>query len=404
MKNLRKDFPILKEKINGRPVVYFDNAATTQRPMAVLEALIDFYTKHNSNIHRGIHAFGEKATTLFETSREKIATFIGAESEEIIFTGGATEAINFVASTWADENITSEDEIVVTELEHHSNLIPWQQVAQKKGATLKYIPIDALGRLDLSDLENIITNKTKMVAINHVSNVLGTHNNVEEIIKAAKAVGAKVLVDAAQSVPHQKIDVKELGCDFLAFSGHKMLGPTGIGVLYITKELKDQVPPYQYGGGMVFEVGFDKSSWCKTYRRFEAGTQPIAQAIGLGAAVDYLRNNVNFGELKIHQSKLCSKVIDGLSFIKGMHILGPTDQLKESGHLVSFMVDGIHSHDVAAYLGGFGICTRAGHNCAQPLAKKLGVLSAVRASFYFYNTEEEVDFFLNKMEDIRKSF
>jgi len=404
MKELRKDFPILKEKINGLPIVYLDNAATTQKPKMVLDAILNFYTKYNANTHRGIYASGEKATSLYEQAREKVAKFIGAEPEEIIFTRGTTEGINFVAATWGGEHINAGDEIVITELEHHANLIPWQQVAAKKGAILKFIPASNDGRLDLSNLSEIITDKTKLVACVHISNIVGSHTDVEKIVQAAKTVGAKVLIDAAQSVAHQKIDVKKLGCDFLAFSGHKMLGPTGIGVLYIKKELKDEVSPYQFGGGMVFEVDFDKASWCPTHRRFEAGTPPIAQAIGLGAAVDYLSQNVDFDALREHEAKLCKRMIDGLLAIEGIKALGPIDQLKEKGHLVSFVVDGIHSHDVAAYLSEQGICVRAGHHCVQPFAKKIGVDATVRASFYFYNTEQEVDTFLEKMKDIRKSF
>ena len=405
MKNVRKDFPILKEKINGNQIVYFDNAATTQKPMQVLDAVMDFYTKYNSNIHRSAHSFAEKATNSFEDARDKIASFIGAASEEIIFTKGTTEGINFIASTWASQNINSCcDEIVVTEIEHHSNLIPWQQVALKTGAKLKFIPVFTDGKLDLNKLEDIITERTKLVSVVHVSNILGTHNDIKTIIKAAKSVGAKVLIDAAQSVPHQKIDVKDLGCDFLAFSGHKMLAPTGIGILYIKKELKEEVSPYQFGGGMVFEVDFDKASWYPTHRRFEAGTQPIAQAIGLGAAVDYLTQKINFDTTLKHCSNLCRKVIEGLSSMEGIRILGPIDQLSKKGHLVSFVIDGIHSHDVVAYLASYGICARAGHNCVQPFAKKIGIEAAVRISFYFYNTEQEVDYFLDKMKDIRSYF
>jgi len=404
MKRLRKDFPILKEKINGCPLVYFDNAATTQRPKQVLDVLMGFYTKHNSNIHRGVHAFGETATTMFEGARKKIADFIHADSQEIIFTKGTTEGINFVAATWGNKYIKKNDEIVLSELEHHSNLVPWQQVALKNKAKIKFIPIDKDGNLDLSNLDNIITPRTKLVAVTHASNVLGTHVDVKKIIKAAKEVGAKVLIDAAQSVPHKKIDVKDLDCDFLAFSGHKMLAPTGIGVLFMKKELKEEVPPYQFGGGMVFEVDYDAASWCPTHRRFEAGTQPIAQAIGLGAAIDYLNANINFKELALHEANLCKKTIDGLNSIGGMRIFGPIAQLKQNGHLVSFVIDGVHSHDAAAYLSHFGICARAGHNCAQPLAKKLGIEAALRTSFYFYNNEQEVDCFLNKMEDVKKGF
>jgi len=404
MKKLRDDFPILQEKVNGNPLIYLDSAATTQRPIQVLDTVMDFYKKHNSNIHRGIHAFGEQATSLYENARNKIAGFINADPEEVIFTKGTTEGINFVASTWGMTHIGRGDEIVVSQLEHHANLIPWQQVALKKGATLKFIKVGPDDRLDYDSLDDVINKRTKLVAVTQASNVLGTHVDVKKIVKRAREVGAKVLVDGAQGVPHQRVDVKDIDCDFLAFSGHKMLAPTGIGVLFMKKELKEEVPPYQFGGGMVFEVDYDTATWCPTHRRFEAGTQPIAQAIGLGAAIDYLEQKVDFDELQAHEAALCAKTIEGLEALGGIRILGPIQDLKESGHVVSFMMNDIHSHDVAAYLASVGVCTRAGHNCAQPLAKMLGVDAAVRASFYLYNTHEEVDAFLNAMEDIRKQF
>lgn len=401
---LREDFPILKEKINNYNLVYFDNAATSQKPKQVIDATIEFYTKYNSNIHRSANAFGERATIAFEDARVKIAKFINAGQEEIIFTSGTTESINFVASTWALDNLKPEDEIVISELEHHSNMVPWQQVAIKTGAKIKLIPVGIDFELDLSDLDNIITKKTKIVAITHASNVLGVHINLKPIIRRAKHMGAKVLVDAAQSVPHQKIDVKALDCDFMAFSGHKMLAPTGIGILFIKKEVQDQVKPYQFGGGMVFEVNYDTASWHKNRQKYEAGTQPIAQAIGFGAAIDYFNKKIDMEKLTQHEASLCRRAIDGLQVIGGIKILGPIDKLKESGHLISFVVEGIHAHDVAAYLSDFGICVRAGHNCAQPLAKKIGIEAAVRISFYFYNTEGEVDYFLSKMGEIRDNF
>ena len=404
MNGFREDFPILKEKVDNYQLVYFDNAATSQRPKQVLDALMTFYTKYNSNINRGIHSFGEHATTMFEAAREKVAEFINASPEEIIFTGGTTEGINLVAATWAMTHISKGDEIVTSEIEHHSNLIPWQQVVMQKGATLKFIPVDSEGNLEFEKLPEIITHKTKLVAISHASNVLGTHVDVKKVIAAARAVGAKVLIDAAQSVPHKKIDVKDLDCDFIAFSGHKMLAPTGIGVLFIKRELQAEIPPYQFGGGMVFEVSCEKATWCHTQRRYEAGTQPIAQVIGLGAAIDYLTYKIDFDEMEKHEAALCKKTIEGLEAIGGVRILGSVEQLKQKGHLVSFLLDDIHAHDVAAYLASFGICARAGHNCVQPLAKKLGYEAAARVSFYFYNTLQEVDYFLNKMEDIRKSF
>ncbi len=402
MKNLRDDFPIFKEKINGYPLIYLDSGATSQRPKQVIDKLVEFYSRFNSNIHRSVHAFSEQATGMFEEVRQKMADFIGAEDAgEIIFTRGTTESLNFVAATWGREHIKPGDEILVTEMEHHANLIPWQQVAKKNGATLKFIPINEDGSLDLSNLSNLITDKTKLVAITHASNVLGTHVDVSKIAKEARKVGATIVVDAAQSSPHQKLDVKELDCDFLAFSGHKMLAPTGIGVLYIKKDIQETIPPYHFGGGMVFEVDYDKASWQMPPYKFESGTPAIAQVVGLGAAIDYYNDNIDFDEIEKHEAQLTKQAIEGLEQIERVRILGPIEQLKKSGHLVTFVVDDLHSHDVAAYLSNFGVCTRAGHHCAQPLAKKLGVISSVRASFMFYNTPQEVDVFLKTMNDMK---
>jgi len=402
MKHLRKDFPILEQELNGYPLIYFDSAATSQRPKQVVDSLVEFYTKFNSNIHRSVHAFSEQATGMFESARQKVAEFIGAQdTSEIIFTRGTTESLNFVAATWGMKHIGSGDEILLTEMEHHANLIPWQQVAQKNGATLKFIPITENGSLDLSKLSDLISDKTKLVAITHASNVLGTHVDVERIAKEARKVGAKMCVDAAQTSPHQKLDVKKLDCDFMAFSGHKMLAPTGIGVLYIKKELHDEIPPYHFGGGMVFEVDFDKASWQMPPYKFESGTPAIAQVVGLGAAIDYYNDKVNFEEAQKYESELTTQALEGLQQMEKVKILGPVDELKKSGHLATFVVDGMHSHDVAAYLSNFGLCTRAGHHCAQPLAKKLGVISSVRASFMFYNTPQEVDEFLRMMREMK---
>ena len=402
MKQLREDFPIFSQEINGYPLVYLDSAATSQKPQQVIDTVVDFYTKYNSNIHRSVHAFSEQATGMFEDTRKKVAEFIGAaDSSEIIFTKGTTEGLNFVAATWGQTYVGQGDEILMTQMEHHANLLPWQQVAEKKGATLKFIPITKDGLLDLSELPNLISQKTKVVAVIHASNVLGTHVDVATIAKAAHAVGAKVVVDAAQTSPHQKLDVQKLGCDFLAFSGHKMLAPTGVGVLYIKKELHDLVPPYQFGGGMVFEACYDKSIWQFAPYKFEAGTPAISQVVGLGAAIDYYNKNINFDDARKYEAQLTAQAIDGLQQMEKIKILGPIEQLKTSGHLVTFSVDGIHSHDVAAYLSNFGVCTRAGHHCAQPLAKKLGVASSVRASFMFYNTPQEVETFLRVMQDIK---
>jgi cysteine desulfurase / selenocysteine lyase len=402
MKNLQADFPILKEKVNGHQLIYFDNAATSQRPRQVVDKIAEFYLKYNSNIHRSVHAFSEQATGMYEEARQKIAEFINArDASEIIFTRGTTEGINFVASTWGRDSIKAGDEILVTEMEHHANMVPWQELARRAGAQLKFIPLLPTGMLDMDQLPKLLTSKTKLVSVTHASNVLGTHVNVEMITQEAHRVGARMCIDAAQSIPHQKIDVQSIGCDFMAFSGHKMLGPTGVGVLYIRKELHDEIPPYQFGGSMVFEVDFDKATWQSAPNKFEAGTPAIAQVIGLGAAVDYYNEKIDFTEIAAHGAALTKRAIEGLLAMKKVKILGPIEELKKSGHLVTFVVDGMHSHDVAAYLSNFGLCTRAGHHCAQPLAKKLGVLSSVRASFMFYNTEQEVDAFLAMMRDMK---
>ncbi|HLW73368.1 MAG TPA: SufS family cysteine desulfurase [Candidatus Babeliales bacterium] len=402
-KKLRADFPILKQKVNGYPLIAADNASTTHKPQSVIDAVVRFYTTTNANIYRGIHLFAEQATQQYEDARKKIAHFIGADAEEIVFTRGCTSGINFVAATWGDENIEPGDEIVMTELEHHANLLPWQRLAQKKGAVLKFIPILSHGMVDLSFLDSIITNKTKMVSVIHVSNAIGTHVDVAAIITRARAVGARILIDAAQSAPHQKINVHEMDCDFLVFSGHKMLGPTGIGVLYIKKELHAQIPPYEVGGGMVEDVDCTHATWAPAPQKFEAGTPPIAQAIGLGAAIDYLQTYVDFDDLVVHEAQLCARLIDGLLPIKGIKILGPLSELKQNGHVVSFLVENYHSHDVAAFLDTQGISVRAGHHCAQPFAKKLGYDASVRVSFYFYNTFEEVDSILAAIHELVKS-
>ena len=401
-KKLRADFPILAEKVNGHPLIACDNASTTHKPQAVIDALVQFYTTTNANIYRGIHLFAEQTTKAFEEARHKVASFIGALPEEIVFTKGCTSGINFVVATWGQEHIQAGDEIVVTELEHHANLLPWQRIAHKKGAVLKFIPIFSDGSLDLSSLNSIITHKTKMVSVIYISNAIGTRVDIAAIIARAKEVGACTLIDAAQSVPHQKINVHELGCDFLVFSGHKLLGPTGIGVLYIKKELHAQLEPYEVGGGMVEDVDCHNATWAPAPQKFEAGTPPIAQAIGLGAAINYLQTHVNFDELAIHEAQLCTRLIDGLSSIGGIKILGPISELKQNGHMVSFLVENFHSHDVAAFLDSRGISVRAGHHCAQPFAKKLGYDASVRVSFYFYNTLEEVDSIIAAMRDLLK--
>ncbi len=396
MHRYKKDFPLLSNREN---FVYFDNASTTQKPYEVIDAITGYYQNYCATVHRGIYSLAEDATTLYENARNTIALHVGADPDEIIFTKGATEGINFIAQTWALDHLTAGDEILLSQLEHHSNLLPWQRLVEQRGVRLVFIPVLPNGLLDLSQLNNLISERTKLVSIIHVSNAVGTHVDIVSIIKAVQQYGAKVLIDACQSIPHQKINIHELGADFLVFSGHKVLGPTGIGVLYIKKELHKEVKPYQLGGGMVFEASYGAASWLESPQRYEAGTPPIAQAIGLGVAFQYL-TKINFDELQKHEAALCSTLIEGLQALPGFIILGPLEQLKKQGSLVSFYHKTIHAHDVAAYLNKYSICVRSGHYCAQPLASTLGIDASIRASFYLYNSLEEVDYFLSVLKKI----
>lgn len=386
----KKDFPIFNRQINGKIITYLDSAATSQKPQQVLDAMTQFYAGHNANVQRGLYDLAEQATELYENARATVATFINAQHDEIVFTKGTTESINLVAASWARHILKPGDVIVLTEMEHHSNLLPWQHSAQETGAEIQFIPVTPEGVLDLTHLTTLITPRTKLVAFTHISHVLGTHNDVATLVDAARAVGACVLVDAAQSVPHQKIDVKNLDVDFLAFSGHKMLGPTGIGVLYIHKRLHGQMQPYQWGGGMVLQTDFKHSKPVGMPHRLEAGTPPIAQAIGLVSAIEYLTRALSDDALKKHEAQLCTQLIDGLRKIKGITILGPQEQLKQQGHIVSFTVADMHPHDVATYLNQSGICVRAGNHCAQPLMNKLAIIGSIRVSFYLYNDAQDV--------------
>jgi len=388
--NLRSDFPILQRTVNGKPLIYLDNAATTQKPQAVLDAMTTFYSFFNAPVRRGIYELAEEATLLFENARAAIANFIGAYPDETIITKGATEGINFIAQAWGHEHIKAGDEIIVTELEHHANFLPWQRLAQQKQAVLKIVPITDDGDVDYAAFKQMLTHKTKLVAVTHVSNVLGTQVDIAMIINNAHAVGAKVLIDAAQSIAHQDINVHALDCDFLVFSGHKMLGPTGIGILYIKRALHQDVPPYQVGGGMVFEVGRAQSFWLEAPYKFEAGTPATAELIGLAAALDYRKKTFSIEQLRTHEAILSRQLIEGLQTL-GLPVLGPIEQLKQHGHIVSFIVPNVHGHDVAAYLAQQGICVRAGHHCAQILHNRLGVEASVRVSLYAYNTAQEVD-------------
>ncbi|MCM3760509.1 cysteine desulfurase [Alkalihalobacillus oceani] len=389
-KEIKQHFPILDQQVNGNQLVYLDSAATSQKPTAVIEAIDDYYRRYNSNVHRGVHTLGTLATDGYEGARDKVRAFIGAKQrEEIVFTRGTTTALNLVASSYARDNLTAGDEIVITPMEHHSNIIPWQQVARLTGATLKYIPLQPDGTIDLADVEETITDKTKIVSVMQVSNVLGTINPVKEIGEIAHRAGAIMVVDGAQSTPHMKVDVQELNCDFFAFSAHKMCGPTGIGVLYGKKELLEKMEPIEFGGEMIDFVGLQESTWKELPWKFEGGTPIIAGAIGLGAAIDFLEQ-IGRDEIEKHETELADYAMEKLAEVEGITIYGPHHPKKRAG-LVTFNVSDVHPHDVATVLDSQGIAVRAGHHCAQPLMKWLDVTATARASFYLYNTKEDVD-------------
>jgi cysteine desulfurase/selenocysteine lyase len=387
IEQLRQEFPILARQVGDKPLIYLDNAASSQKPERVLRVMDDYYRHYNANVHRGVHALSEEATAAYEQARLKVARFIHAPSDkQIIFTRGTTESINLVAQSWGRANLHPGDEVLITEMEHHSNIVPWQLLRDQIGFTLRYIPLTAGGELDLTQLDTLITPATKLVSFVHVSNVVGTVNPVEQLVAAAHAVGAKVLLDGAQSVPHMPVDVQALDVDFLAFSSHKMCGPTGIGVLYGKRELLEAMPPWQGGGDMIREVRMSGSKWNTLPYKFEAGTPAIAEAIGLGAAVDYLSA---LGMAWIHSQEqfLVRYAYSRLSQIEGLHIVGP----EARGGLIAFTLNDIHPHDLAAVLDQDGIAVRAGHHCAMPIHDRLGIVATARASFYFYNTPQEVD-------------
>lgn len=383
---IRKDFPIFADT---PPLAFLDSAASTQTPRPVVEAMDAYYDTYRSNIHRGIYRISEEATDQYEKARQKVARLINAQrTSEVIFTRNTTESINLVAYSWGSVNIQQGDEIVLTELEHHSNLVPWQMLAQRTGATLRYLEITDQGLLDFMQLQDVLTEKTKLVAITHVSNVLGTINPIQSVIDAAHAAGAKVIVDAAQSVPHFHVDVQQLDCDFLAFSGHKMCGPTGVGVLYGKLELLEEMPPFLGGGSMIRSVERDISTYADLPAKFEAGTPSIAEAIGLGAAVDYIQQ-AGLASIHVHEQELTKYAHERLQEIEGITIYGPAPHQKAG--VISFDIEGIHPHDVAGILDTQNVAIRAGHHCAQPLMKKLDVIATIRASIYLYNTIDDVD-------------
>lgn len=387
---IRKLFPILHQDVNGSQLVYLDSAATSQKPVQVIEEINRYYREYNSNVHRGVHTLGTRATDGYEGAREKVRKFINAKSmQEIVFTRGTTTSLNTVARSYGGANLKEGDEICITLMEHHSNIIPWQQVAKQTGATLKYFPLQEDGTLSLEDVRATITPKTKIVSVMQVSNVLGTINPIKEIAKIAHENGAIMVVDGAQSIPHMKVDVQDLDCDFLAFSGHKMCGPTGIGVLYGKKELLDKMEPVEFGGEMIDFVDLYDSTWKELPWKFEGGTPIIAGAIGLGAAIDFLQE-VGLEQILEHEHKLTAYAMEKMSTIDGITIYGPKDLSQRAG-VITFNLDDVHPHDVATVLDAEGIAVRAGHHCAQPLMKWLKASATARASFYLYNTEEEID-------------
>ncbi|MDT0121914.1 cysteine desulfurase [Paenibacillus sp. RRE4] len=399
--SIREQFPILHQEINGHPLVYLDSAATSQKPRAVIDAVKHYYEYENSNVHRGVHTLGSRATDAYEGAREKVAKFINARrTQEIIFTRGTTTALNLVASSYARANCKEGDEIVLTQMEHHSNLIPWQQVAKETGATLKYIPLQQDGHIELSDVEQTITNKTKVVAIAYVSNVMGIVHPVKQIAEIAHRNGAVIVVDGAQSTPHMKVDVQDLDCDFYALSGHKMCGPTGIGALYGKKALLESMEPIEFGGEMINDVGLYDSNWKELPWKFEGGTPIIAGAVGLGAAIDFLEQ-IGMDEIAHHEGVLAAYATERLAEIDGLTIYGPA---KRHVGVVTFNLGDVHPHDVATVLDASGIAIRAGHHCCQPLMRWLEVSSTARASFYLYNNEQDVDRLVSALIQTKEYF
>jgi cysteine desulfurase / selenocysteine lyase len=400
---IRGDFPILSREIHGKPLVYLDNAATTQKPISVINAISDYYLEYNANVHRGLHTMAEEATTAYEASRAKVAAFIGGvKPQEIIFTRNATEAINLVACCWGRKHLGPGDRIVVTEMEHHANLVPWIMLAKETGANLKYIPITDDGYLDLSVMDDIITSNTRLVAVTQMSNVLGTINPINTIVNLAHERGAVVLVDGAQSVPHIPVNVLDLNADFLAFSAHKMLGPTGIGVLYSKEAILNEMEPFLYGGEMIREVRPDSATWNELPWKFEAGTPNIADAIAFSPALDYL-SRIGMDNVRKHEIELTSYALQRMSEIESIKVFGPTE-IQHRGGVVSFIDKDIHPHDWATFLDNQGIAVRAGHHCAQVLMRRLGVVATARASFYIYNTKEEIDYLIEALKAARRYF
>lgn len=401
-KIIRKDFPFFQHP-TAKPIIYLDSAATSQRPSKVIDAEMDYYQRYNSNVHRGVYQISVEATDVYERAREKIARFINARSpKEIIFVRSTTEAINLIAQTWGRANIQDGDNVLLTEMEHHSNIVPWMMLCKEKGASLRYLGVDDEGFLNLDQLDSSLDGRSKLLAFTHASNVLGTINPAREMIRRAHDKGALVVLDSAQTTPHMATDVRDLDCDFMAFSGHKMLGPTGIGILYAREDILDHMEPFLYGGDMIKEVHKYTARWNDLPWKFEAGTPNIAGAIGLGAAVDYI-NGLGIDQIRAHEMAITSRALDLLQSISQVTVYGPKDPEKRAG-LISFNIEGVHAHDVASILDTHGVCIRAGHHCAQPLMERLGVAATTRASFHIYNSNEDIDMLIHSIEAVKGVF
>ena len=400
---VRQEFPILGVQVQGKPLVYLDNAATSQKPQAVIDSLVDYYTRYNANVHRGIYTLSEQATAAYEEARAKVARFINAPSPEcIVFVRNTTEAINLVRYAWGTDNVNANDEILVSEMEHHSNLVPWQLLAQERGADLRFLRVNNEGRLMLDGLDVLITDRTRLIAVTHVSNVLGTINPVKGIVKKAHKYGALVLLDAAQSVPHMPVDVQDLDCDFMAFSGHKMMGPTGVGVLYAKPHLLEAMRPFMGGGSMIRKVMLSESTWADGPQKFEAGTPNIADTIALGAAVDYL-TDLGMANVREHEIQITQYALNLLGEVSGVKLFGPWELQTRAG-VISFVMDGVHPHDIAQILDSEAVAVRAGHHCCQPLMRRFNVSATARASFYAYTTEQDVDALIEGIHKAQRVF
>ncbi len=400
---IRDDFPILKQRVHGKPLVYLDSANTSQKPRAVIDALVRYYEEYNANIHRGVYAIAERATAEYEAARAKVARFLGAaEPAEVVFTRNITEALNLVAHSWGRRHVGPGDEILTTEMEHHSDLVPWQFLAQERGARLRHIPFDDAGRLVLGDLDRLLTERTKIVSLVHVSNTFGTVNPVAEIARRAHAHGAVVVVDGAQSAPHRPIDVQALGVDFFGFTGHKMLAPMGVGGLWARRAFLEEMEPFLGGGEMISDVWLDHATWNEVPWKFEAGTQNVGDTIALGVAVEYLEA-LGMDAVAAHEQELTAYALEQLRDVPGLRILGPAGPADRGG-VISFAMDGVHPHDIAQVLDEDGVCVRAGHHCTKPLHRRLGIGASVRASFYVYTTREELDVLTRSLLKVRSLF